>query len=58
VKKHVAATHGFIDNVEAMQLCGQETMRETGLDLIRAGVTSIDEVARFVPISNLMGQLL
>jgi type II secretory ATPase GspE/PulE/Tfp pilus assembly ATPase PilB-like protein len=58
VKEHVAATQGFINNVEAMQLCGQETMRETGLDLIRAGVTSIDEVARFVPISNLMGQLL
>ena len=58
VKEHVAATHGFINNVEAMRLCGQKTMRETGLDLIRAGVTSIDEVARFVPISNLMGQLL
>jgi type II secretory ATPase GspE/PulE/Tfp pilus assembly ATPase PilB-like protein len=58
VKDHVVATKGFIESSTAMRLCEQKTMRENAIDLIRQGVTSIEEAERFVPISKTLGRLL
>jgi type II secretory ATPase GspE/PulE/Tfp pilus assembly ATPase PilB-like protein len=58
VKRHIIEQNGFINTVEAMRACGRESMREVGMKFIQCGVTSLDEVERFVPVSRVTGALM
>lgn len=52
VREHIMEHNGYIDTAKAMELCEQKGMRERAIDMIRQGITTIDEVERFIPLSK------